>query len=190
MFLGLPALARARHLQMINAFLQADRRPHFLRLYGRDALPHNKPACNAIFRDLGLFPHMTISENVAYGLKVRGVDLATRRKCMAEMLGIVGRDGYERRRIHRLSGGQRQRVAVCPSAGAQSCCSSARRAVDGGRSAVVPAAARRDQFICRRLGATIVGVLRPGGSGSRTQMNGAISDRSRSSPLTLSSSKL
>ena len=74
---------------------------------------------------------MTVSDNVAYGLKVRGVDLATRRKCPAEMLGIVGRDGYERRRIHRLSGGQRQRVAVCPSAGAQSCCSSARRAVDG-----------------------------------------------------------
>jgi ABC-type Fe3+/spermidine/putrescine transport system ATPase subunit len=36
-------------------------------------------ACNTIFRDLGLFPHMTVSDNVAYGLKVRGVDLATRR---------------------------------------------------------------------------------------------------------------
>jgi ABC-type taurine transport system ATPase subunit len=48
---------------------------------------------------------MTVAENVAYGLKVRGVDPATRRKCTAEMRGIVALDGYERGRIHRLSGG-------------------------------------------------------------------------------------
>jgi hypothetical protein len=98
---------------MINAFPQADRSPHFLRLHGRGALPPNKLTCNTIFRDLGLFPHMKVSENVAYGLKVRGVDPAPRRNCAVEMLGIVGRDGYERRRTP----GARtwQNIQLCPA---------------------------------------------------------------------------
>ena len=55
---------------------------------------------------------MTVAENVAYGLKVRGVDAMTRRKRTSDMLSIVALEGYERRRIHQLSGGQRQRVAL------------------------------------------------------------------------------
>ena len=64
------------------------------------------------FQDLGLFPHMTVAENIGYGLKVRCVDAATRSRRTAEMLDIVALEGYERRRIHQLSGGQRQRVAL------------------------------------------------------------------------------
>src|SRR3979411_2703520 len=72
----------------------------------------NKLSYNTIYQDLGLFPHMTVAENVAYGLKVRGVDAPTRRKRTSNMLGIVALEGFERRRMHQLSAGQRQRVAL------------------------------------------------------------------------------
>src|ERR1700692_1753430 len=75
-------------------------------------LPPNKRPCNTIFQDLGLFPHMSVAENVAYGLRVRGVDAETRRKRTSNMLGIVALDGYEQRRMHQLSVGQRPRVAL------------------------------------------------------------------------------
>jgi spermidine/putrescine transport system ATP-binding protein len=55
---------------------------------------------------------MTVAENVAYGLRVRGVDAVTRQKRASDMLGIVALEGYEGRRVHELSGGQRQRVAL------------------------------------------------------------------------------
>jgi spermidine/putrescine transport system ATP-binding protein len=110
--LGPSGAGKTTILQMIGGFLQ----PTAGRILfgGRDvtALPPHRRSCNTIFQDLGLFPHMTVAENVAYGLKVRGVDAVTRRKRTAETLGIVALEGYERRRIHQLSGGQRQRVAL------------------------------------------------------------------------------
>jgi spermidine/putrescine transport system ATP-binding protein len=110
--LGPSGAGKSTILQMIGGFLQ----PTAGRILfsGTDVteLPPNRRPCNTIFQDLGLFPHMTVAENVAYGLKVRGVDAATRSKRAAEMLGIVALAGYERRRIHQLSGGQRQRVAL------------------------------------------------------------------------------
>jgi spermidine/putrescine transport system ATP-binding protein len=110
--LGPSGAGKTTILQMIGGFLQ----PTAGRILfgGEDvtALPPNRRSCNTIFQDLGLFPHMTVAENVAYGLKVRGVDAATRNKRTTEMLGIVALEGYERRRIDQLSGGQRQRVAL------------------------------------------------------------------------------
>jgi spermidine/putrescine transport system ATP-binding protein len=110
--LGPSGAGKSTILQMIGGFQQ----PTSGRILfgGTDitALPPNKRPCNTIFQDLGLFPHMTVAENVAYGLKVRGVDRAARSKRTAEMLGIVALEGYEQRRINQLSGGQRQRVAL------------------------------------------------------------------------------
>jgi len=86
------------------------------------------------------------------GLRERRLWSQGARRRPGDAAQVPGRDArYRRPRRLRAAPhtpafrGQRQRVAVCPSAGAQSCCSSARRAVDGGRSAVGPAAARRDQ---------------------------------------------
>jgi ABC-type Fe3+/spermidine/putrescine transport system ATPase subunit len=110
--LGPSGSGKSTILQMIGGFL----RPTAGRILfgGTDmtALPPNKRPCNTIFQDLGLFPHMTVAENVAYGLKVRGVDAMARRKRTSDMLSIVALEGYERRRMHQLSGGQRQRVAL------------------------------------------------------------------------------
>ena len=110
--LGPSGSGKSTILQMIGGFLQPTAGRILFAGTDMTALPPNKRPCNTIFQDLGLFPHMTVAENVAYGLKVRGVDPATRRKCTAEMLAIVALEGYERRRIHQLSGGQRQRVAL------------------------------------------------------------------------------
>jgi ABC-type Fe3+/spermidine/putrescine transport system ATPase subunit len=67
---------------------------------------------NTVFQDYALFPHMTISENVEYGLKVKGVAKQERRSRAEEALQMVRLPGYGKRKPSQLSGGQRQRVAL------------------------------------------------------------------------------
>jgi len=110
--LGPSGSGKTTILQMIGGFLQPTAGRILFGGADMKALPPNKRPCNTIFQDLGLFPHMTVAENVAYGLRVRGVDAMTRRRRTSEMLGIVALEGYERRRMHQLSGGQRQRLAL------------------------------------------------------------------------------
>jgi putative spermidine/putrescine transport system ATP-binding protein len=67
---------------------------------------------NTVFQDYALFPHLTVGQNVEYGLRVKGVGKAERRARAAEALASVRLDGYDKRRPSQLSGGQRQRVAL------------------------------------------------------------------------------
>ncbi len=67
---------------------------------------------NTVFQDYALFPHMSVGDNVAYGLMVRKVPRAERDTRVAEALRMVRLSGYEGRRPGQLSGGQRQRVAL------------------------------------------------------------------------------
>jgi putative spermidine/putrescine transport system ATP-binding protein len=67
---------------------------------------------NTVFQDYALFPHMSVADNVAYGLLVRKVPKADRARRVGEALGMVRLSGYERRKPGQLSGGQRQRVAL------------------------------------------------------------------------------
>jgi len=73
--------------------------------------PYARPV-NTVFQDYALFPHMSIRDNVAYALMVRGVDKAERRRRADELLALVELAGVGDRRPAQLSGGQRQRVAL------------------------------------------------------------------------------
>jgi putative spermidine/putrescine transport system ATP-binding protein len=70
---------------------------------------------NTVFQDYALFPHMTVAENVGYGLKVKGVPRRERAVQVAEVLKMVRLEGYGDRKPVQLSGGQRQRVALARS---------------------------------------------------------------------------
>jgi spermidine/putrescine ABC transporter ATP-binding subunit len=81
---------------------------------GRSAvgIPPNKRDVNTVFQQYALFPHMTVLDNVAYGLKQRKVDKAERRRKAAEALELVRLTGREQAKPAQLSGGMQQRVAV------------------------------------------------------------------------------
>src|SRR4029077_19606657 len=68
-----------------------------------------------VFQDYALFPHMTVGENVGYGLKVKGVPRGERTAQVTEVLRMVRLEGYGDRKPVQLSGGQRQRVALARS---------------------------------------------------------------------------
>jgi putative spermidine/putrescine transport system ATP-binding protein len=85
-----------------------------IRIFGENAngVPPWKRNVNTVFQDYALFPHMSILDNVAYGLMVKGVDKPTRLKAAEEALAMVALPGYGTRKAGQLSGGQRQRVAL------------------------------------------------------------------------------
>ncbi|MBT8768551.1 ABC transporter ATP-binding protein [Metapseudomonas boanensis] len=85
-----------------------------IRIHGEEAagLPPYQRDVNTVFQDYALFPHMNVRDNVAYGLKVKGVARAERLARAEEALGMVALAGYGERKPAQLSGGQRQRVAL------------------------------------------------------------------------------
>ncbi|WP_287028680.1 ABC transporter ATP-binding protein [Pseudomonas sp. UBA6310] len=85
-----------------------------IRIHGAEAVglaPYQRDV-NTVFQDYALFPHMNVLDNVAYGLKVKGVGKTERRARAEEALGMVALGGYGARKPVQLSGGQRQRVAL------------------------------------------------------------------------------
>ncbi len=75
-------------------------------------VPPHRRGMGMVFQDYALFPHLTVIENVEFGLRMRGVGQTQRRKSAEDALELVGLHGYGERSILQLSGGQRQRVAV------------------------------------------------------------------------------
>jgi len=75
-------------------------------------VPPYKRDCNLVFQNLALFPHMTVEENIAYGLERKKVPKVEIRKRIGEMLEFMQLDGMESRYPVQLSGGQQQRVAL------------------------------------------------------------------------------
>jgi len=110
--LGPSGSGKTTTLRIIAGFEHPD--AGTVRLGGQDITlrPPFARDVNTVFQDYALFPHMTVADNVAYGLKVKGVDRTERRRRVDEVLERVRLAGYGRRKPIQLSGGQRQRVAL------------------------------------------------------------------------------
>jgi putative spermidine/putrescine transport system ATP-binding protein len=110
--LGPSGSGKTTTLRMIAGF--EDPTSGTIELAGEEVsgVPPYERAVNTVFQDYALFPHMTVGENVAYGLKVAKVDKAERRRRGEEALEMVRLPGYAERKPGELSGGQRQRVAL------------------------------------------------------------------------------
>jgi putative spermidine/putrescine transport system ATP-binding protein len=110
--LGPSGSGKTTTLRMIAGF--EDPTSGTVELAGQDVggLPPYDRAVNTVFQDYALFPHMTVGENVAYGMRVAGVAKADRGRRRDEALEMVRLPGYGDRRPAELSGGQRQRVAL------------------------------------------------------------------------------
>ncbi|RMD93453.1 MAG: ABC transporter ATP-binding protein, partial [Alphaproteobacteria bacterium] len=85
-----------------------------IRIDGKDVegVPANRRPTNMVFQSYAIFPHLTVGENVAFGLRRLGLSKAEKAARVAQALQMVGLSGYEGRASHALSGGQRQRVAL------------------------------------------------------------------------------
>ncbi|MGB3022218.1 MAG: ABC transporter ATP-binding protein, partial [Methyloceanibacter sp.] len=110
--LGPSGSGKTTCLRLIAGFEQPSK--GHIEIFGETAegVPPYKRNVNTVFQDYALFPHMTVGENVAYGLKIKGIARAEREAKARDALAMVKLAGYEDRRPAQLSGGQRQRVAL------------------------------------------------------------------------------
>ena len=110
--LGPSGSGKTTLLRLIAGFERPDAGRVFLRGVDVTNRPPYDRQVNTVFQDYALFPHMTVGENVEYGLRVKGVDRSERRRRAGEALEMVRLPGYAKRKPVQLSGGQRQRVAL------------------------------------------------------------------------------
>jgi spermidine/putrescine transport system ATP-binding protein len=110
--LGPSGCGKTTTLRMIGGFEEPTEGQ--ILLYGRDVVgvPPNHRDVNMVFQSYALFPHMSVYENVAFGLRRKGVDGGEVNKRVNEMLDLVQLEGKSERRPRELSGGQQQRVAL------------------------------------------------------------------------------
>ena len=110
--LGPSGSGKTTLLRLIAGFERPD--AGTIELEGRDitSMPPYLRNTNTVFQDYALFPHMSVAENIGYGLRIKGVARGAREKRVDRALKMVRLSGLGRRRPNQLSGGQRQRVAL------------------------------------------------------------------------------
>jgi ABC-type Fe3+/spermidine/putrescine transport system ATPase subunit len=110
--LGPSGCGKTTTLRLIAGFEQPDRGR--IRIGNEDVedRPPYRRDVNTVFQSYALFPHLRVLDNVAYGLRHRGLEKPERERRAREMLELVRLDGVERRKPSELSGGQQQRVAL------------------------------------------------------------------------------
>jgi spermidine/putrescine transport system ATP-binding protein len=111
-FLGPSGCGKTTLLRLISGFMEPTEGA--IRIGGKDmrGIGPNKRPTALIFQNLALFPLMTVAENIAFGLEVRGVDKTSRRKRAFELLELIAMPDAADKKVAELSGGQRQRVAI------------------------------------------------------------------------------
>jgi spermidine/putrescine transport system ATP-binding protein len=110
--LGPSGCGKTTTLRMIGGFEEPTAGAIYLGDQDVSGLPSYKRDVNTVFQSYALFPHLTIFENIAFGLRRRGVKGGELKRRVLEGLELVGLGGLERRRPRQLSGGQQQRIAL------------------------------------------------------------------------------
>jgi putative spermidine/putrescine transport system ATP-binding protein len=111
-FLGPSGCGKTTTLNMIAGFLEPDQGDLLIKGKRMNGIPSNKRELGMVFQTYSLFPHMTIYENVAYGLKLRKVPKADIARRVKQVLELVKLPHVADRYPKQLSGGQRQRIAI------------------------------------------------------------------------------
>jgi len=99
-------------LRSIGGFIRPDSGTVEIKGKNVDNLPPDKRPTSMVFQGFALFPHMTVNENIGYGLKLRSIDKDIISEKVTKMMGLVGLSGLSDRKPHELSGGQQQRVQL------------------------------------------------------------------------------
>jgi len=110
--LGPSGCGKTTLLRMIAGFETPDEGAVLLDGVDVTSLPPYKRNVNQVFQSYALFPHLTVRENIAFGLRMQRMPAAQIAERVAEAVALVSLEGFEERRPHQLSGGQRQRVAL------------------------------------------------------------------------------
>ena len=99
-------------LRSIGGFIRPDSGTVEIKGKNVDNLPPDKRPTSMVFQGFALFPHMTVNENIGYGLKLRSIDKDIIGEKVTKMMDLVGLSGLSDRKPHELSGGQQQRVQL------------------------------------------------------------------------------
>jgi iron(III) transport system ATP-binding protein len=110
--LGPSGCGKTTLLRILAGFVQPDAGDVYFGEQRITPLPPRSRGAGLVFQTYALWPHMTVADNVAYGLRVRGRNRAEIKERVARVLKLVRMDGFEQRRPTQLSGGQQQRVAL------------------------------------------------------------------------------
>ena len=116
--MGLSGSGKSTLIRHINRLIEPTsgqvfvRERDVLKLNRKELVEFRRQTVSMVFQRFALFPHLTVRENVAYGLKVQGVPRSKRMECAQGWLGKVGLEGFERQLPRQLSGGMQQRVGL------------------------------------------------------------------------------
>lgn len=110
--LGPSGCGKTTLLRMLSGFETPDAGSIYLAGEDVTPLPPYRRNVNQVFQSYALFPHLTVAENIAFGLRMKKTAAAETRQRVAEVIELVALGGFEARLPHQLSGGQRQRVAL------------------------------------------------------------------------------
>ncbi|MGP1387276.1 MAG: ABC transporter ATP-binding protein [Thainema sp.] len=110
--LGSSGCGKTTLLKLISGFLQPTQGRIYIGQQRVDAVPPNRRGIGIVFQNYALFPHMTVRQNIAYGLKAQGYPRQRQQTQIDEMLALVKLQGMADRYPKELSGGQQQRVAL------------------------------------------------------------------------------
>ena len=110
--LGPSGCGKTTLLRILGGFLDANEGAIIFDGQDIAKVPPHKRELNTVFQKYALFPHMSVYQNIAFGLKIRKMGKDVIEQKVMKMLKLIGLEGYEDKNVTLLSGGQQQRVAI------------------------------------------------------------------------------